>query len=571
MESWQESYKKHHILANELAEKSMAQEILQIGLNRWDEDGELLGKGELNHIRLWLSDEALSDVEKQFIAESQKAVLNQNTQTQPENNGLLIGLTSANILALLCVVAFLYYAMTIPQSPPHLPNDPNPKQVAQLQDQITRLKQQNNTLNFNQQSVQQSLTTANQQIEKLTAQKEIYYTKWVLQAVEQYIEQQEIAVALLLKALEHAPHPILLERLYDIVARQPVQTLEKHQIYIRHATFSPDNQYVVTVSLEGVGYLWKVATGEVKQTFMLPDWSPLSYATFSQDGQLLLIVGGSSALIWDMTQQKQIGLLTGHDADILDASFSSDNQYVVTASQDKTARLWKAETTELLKIYEGHKDIVYTVKFTPNHQMIATGSRDGTAKLWQRETGQLIHSFGTYSKAVKYLCFQDNVLLAASFDGQIQSWNIETAQQLDSFHLEDTTLNSFDCQTDKMAASFANNTSYVWKLGNVNPLAQFTDSKIMNHVSLGKDILVAASESKVAVQSWKLQKLLYTIEFSKSIKQVVISSDGKYLLVVADKLAYIYPLFHSQTAITQAAESMAENESVPIQFDIESK
>ncbi|WP_353571264.1 WD40 repeat domain-containing protein [Candidatus Albibeggiatoa sp. nov. BB20] len=563
MENWQESYKKHQALANEVAEKSIAQEVLQIGSHNWEQNGQFLTKGELTHIRLWLKNDELSNIEKQLISESQKAILNQASHsTQSGDNNLLIGLISTNILVLLCVAVISMYYFAFSKQVSQQPQSKlvDSQQVPQLKKQISNLKNQVISL-------RESVTTVNEQ-------KNAYYAKWILQAVDNYIDQPQMATALLLRAFEHSSQQIFIEHLYDIVAQhgqQSLKVLDKHQIDIQYAIFSPDSQYVVTVSIEGFGYLWNIATGKVKLTFMLPDWSPLSYAKFSHNGEFLLIAGGNTALVWDMAQQKQIGLLKGHSAAILSASFSDDNQYVVTASQDKTARLWKTETSELLQTYIGHQDLVYTVEFSPNNQLIATGSKDGTAKLWQVKTGQLMHSFSHYQKAVKYLCFQEDSLVVASFDGQIQFWDIDTTKQLHSFNSENTALKSFSCQTDKIAASFANNTIHILKSINAKPLTQFTFRNPINHVDLNKKLLVTASKTKVSIQNWQTQKQLYSFSHPKRIRQIVISPNGNHLLVIVGELAYIYPLFHSQSGILRAAELIIGDKPLSIlkQFEIE--
>jgi len=48
--------------------------------------------------------------------------------------------------------------------------------------------------------------------------------------------------------------------------------------------------------------------------------------------------------LWEAETGKFIGELKGHKASVLSATFSRDNKHIVTASEDKTARLWEVET-----------------------------------------------------------------------------------------------------------------------------------------------------------------------------------------------------------------------------------
>ena len=119
---------------------------------------------------------------------------------------------------------------------------------------------------------------------------------------------------------------------------------------------------------------------------------------------------------------------------MLSAAFSPDGRYVVTASEDSTARLWETETGKPIALLEGHKGcgtkrrlqpgwpargdrvrrqhgasvgspqtgklIVlarrcirarwYRAAFSPDSRRVVTASWDSTARVWEAETGKLI-------------------------------------------------------------------------------------------------------------------------------------------------------------------------------------
>ena len=80
-----------------------------------------------------------------------------------------------------------------------------------------------------------------------------------------------------------------------------------HKGYVMDADFSPDGEFVVSVSLDGTARIWRA------------------------DG------AGIPAV------------LRGHDRGIVDVAFSPDGTHVVTASRDGTARIWRVGWTELLE------------------------------------------------------------------------------------------------------------------------------------------------------------------------------------------------------------------------------
>jgi WD40 repeat protein len=63
------------------------------------------------------------------------------------------------------------------------------------------------------------------------------------------------------------------------------------------------------------------------------------------------------------------------------AVFSPDGTSVLTASNDKTARLWGSDG-KVLAILRGHTDRVRKAVFSPDGRRILTASDDGTARLW---------------------------------------------------------------------------------------------------------------------------------------------------------------------------------------------
>lgn len=74
--------------------------------------------------------------------------------------------------------------------------------------------------------------------------------------------------------------------------------------------------------------------------------------------------------------------LVGHHHIVEDLDLSSDGQYALSASWDRTLRLWHLETGQATKQFRGHSNDVLSVAFSPDNRQIVSGSRDRSIKLW---------------------------------------------------------------------------------------------------------------------------------------------------------------------------------------------
>jgi WD40 repeat protein len=57
------------------------------------------------------------------------------------------------------------------------------------------------------------------------------------------------------------------------------------------------------------------------------------------------------------------------------AEFSPDGQRILTASNDRTARIWEAQTGKEIAVLWGHTEVVWSAVFSPDGQR-------GLSRLW---------------------------------------------------------------------------------------------------------------------------------------------------------------------------------------------
>ena len=128
-----------------------------------------------------------------------------------------------------------------------------------------------------------------------------------------------------------------------------------------------------------------VETG--KQSAVLEHEGSRSSA-FSPDGKHIVTASDDkTARIWDAQTGRQIAVLWDN-APVRAAVFSPNGGYVLTTSEDRTACLWDAETGKLIHILQGHRNQVRSAAFSPDGERAITTSLDHSARVWDVQAGK---------------------------------------------------------------------------------------------------------------------------------------------------------------------------------------
>jgi len=261
-------------------------------------------------------------------------------------------------------------------------------------------------------------------------------------------------------------------RVWDAVRGQELKTLSGHQGPARDAQFSPDGKLVVTAGEDGAVRIWDVASGREQRQWLA--YQPITFpvtATFNSDGtQIATTSGDGFARVWDATTSLELfefggdancwpislaynlsgdkfvtssgyyynactwgatsGALLeqffGHSWYVRAAAFSPDDNYIATASYDKTARISNVETGEEKAVLRGHTSGLYTVAFDPTGANLVLTAGDDTARLWETTPGVEWRSFSVPGQPLVATFSPDSHhLVAGGFDGLVRVWDIE--------------------------------------------------------------------------------------------------------------------------------------------------
>lgn len=148
--------------------------------------------------------------------------------------------------------------------------------------------------------------------------------------------------------------------------------------------FSPDGRQLLTGTMRMTATkLWDIETGEVIRTFDISEMAGAEAVAFSPDGSRLVVSGNryGTAELWDAISWKRVRTLHGHTSRVNSVAFSPDGRWVLTGSNDDTAKLWDTRTGHERCSIRHDRDVT-SVAFSPDGSKVLTGSGDRVGRIW---------------------------------------------------------------------------------------------------------------------------------------------------------------------------------------------
>ena len=146
--------------------------------------------------------------------------------------------------------------------------------------------------------------------------------------------------------------------------------------------------------------------------------------------------------MWNLSG-KQIQNYVGHKDVVVSVSFSSNGEYILSGSLDKTARVWDLSGKEIIALKNQRSTISYT-SFLPDCKTILIASEDKTIHIWDANGTllQIIECFKNDISSDAYLTnterFEDekpyfyvtlspngrNMLTSSEEDNVVRLWDV---------------------------------------------------------------------------------------------------------------------------------------------------
>lgn len=194
-------------------------------------------------------------------------------------------------------------------------------------------------------------------------------------------------------------------RVYNYCTAEKVKEFEAHADYIRSLDVHSSLPYVLSASDDKLIKLWDWEKGwECTQIFEGHDHYVMQAVFIPKETNTFVSVSlDSKTMIWNVGSPNPKHVLEGHSKGVNTVEFfvAGDQSFLLTGSDDYTAKVWDYQTGICLQTLEGHTNNVTSVRFladVPNGPLIITGSEDETIRIWNATTyrleNTLISKFG---------------------------------------------------------------------------------------------------------------------------------------------------------------------------------
>jgi WD40 repeat protein len=221
--------------------------------------------------------------------------------------------------------------------------------------------------------------------------------------------------------------------LWDV--RRGIRPPMPHPLGVGVAAFDTLGRFFITSSKTNA-YVWSCETGTSTGPALLHEAS-VAHAEFARNSDWLITTCSDDELepryaqLWKLSRSgAKAWLRLPHGDGVAFATFSPNEQYVATCSEDFSARIWniidKAQTAVPLP----HKNQVKHCQFSPDGHWIATASLDWTARVWDVATGTpvtppLVHG----SPVVRVLWSSERNLITRTDNGNFFIWELVPDQR----------------------------------------------------------------------------------------------------------------------------------------------
>jgi WD40 repeat protein len=141
--------------------------------------------------------------------------------------------------------------------------------------------------------------------------------------------------------------------------------------------------------------------------------------------------------------------------------FAVDDRWIITASNDRAARMWDAKG-QLMATFE-HGDVVASVEVSHDGTTIVTGCRDGTARIWDLTLGSSRYTSDLLAPVRAIAISRDGRIAGGADDSRIWLWRPGDLMKPLKAHLGSVYAVAFSRDGTELVSGGDDESVFVWR------------------------------------------------------------------------------------------------------------
>ena len=214
--------------------------------------------------------------------------------------------------------------------------------------------------------------------------------------------------------------------LWDSKGRQ-IQSLSGHTGWIWDVCWTPNGEFIVSVSEDHSLRVWSQATGDLR--YQLDEHTERIWRVICPSNTLAISSSSDRTIkIWDISKGICLNTLEGHEGDITALSLGADGEFY-SGSVDRTLKFWSYLSGECLHSWQSSHGI-WAIAYCPRTQQVFTGGDKGVIHRWEQQEENPVQTFQHNKTRIWTLALSPDFqyLVAGGEDNQLLRWNLKLGQ-----------------------------------------------------------------------------------------------------------------------------------------------
>ena len=201
------------------------------------------------------------------------------------------------------------------------------------------------------------------------------------------------------------------------------------------ATFSADDESVITCGVDGTVRFWDPRSGNVDKTqpdAILRELPPTVAVAYSPRGDVFAAAGGESITLWSVRDNIKLATFRNGSGALTKIGFSPDGTRMAAASKDWPVLIWDIPARQVKTALNGHTAAVNSVAYSADGKSLISAGDDGIVRIWDANAAREIATLSGHSGPVRSARFSPDGKFAASagIDRCVKLWDVSKKREL---------------------------------------------------------------------------------------------------------------------------------------------